>query len=49
MKIKLLPTTPDGWMQMEFTMVGIVIATFMGAALLFGMKIGFQYGLQSCV
>lgn len=48
-KMYLLPTTKEGWRQMEYTMVGVVVATLMGFSVLVGMKIGWNYGIAACV
>ncbi|MFH1404016.1 MAG: hypothetical protein ABIH11_07095 [Candidatus Altiarchaeota archaeon] len=42
----MLPKTKEGFMQLEFTLVGIVVSTLVGAAFLIGMKIGYEYGLM---
>jgi hypothetical protein len=48
MELSLLPKTKEGWMQLEYTMVGIVVSTLMGAMFLFGLKVGWQYGIHAC-
>ncbi len=44
----LLPKTDEGWMQMQYTIIGIVVSTIMGFSVLVGMKIGWAYGLAAC-
>jgi hypothetical protein len=44
-----LPTTKDGWMQFEYTMIGVMVTLVAGAMFLIGMKIGYGYGLQACI
>lgn len=43
----LLPKTKDGWMQVEYTLLGIVLTTLFAAFYLVGMKLGFEYGLAA--
>ncbi|MFC2162917.1 hypothetical protein ACFLRF_04480 [Candidatus Altiarchaeota archaeon] len=39
------PKTEEGRMQLQYTMVGIVISTLIGAAFLMGFQVGFEYGV----
>ena len=49
MKSSLMPKTKEGWMQLEYTLVGIVVTTLMAAMFLLGLKYGFQYGLNAII
>ena len=47
-KPKYLPTTKEGWLQLEYTMVGVMVTLVCGFMLLVGMKIGYNYGASIC-
>jgi hypothetical protein len=47
MGMSLLPKTKEGWMQFEYAIVGILISTLIGAAFLFGLKVGWGYGVEA--
>ena len=42
----MLPKTKDGFMQLEYTLVSVVVTTFVAGAFLLGMKVGYEYGLM---
>jgi hypothetical protein len=43
----LIPKTDDGLMQLQFFLVGVVVTVLMASMFLWGMRVGFKYGLNA--